>query len=231
MGTFGNLITNIQAHYNRLEIVTDGRTPFRFLPVWLLLSETTIKKKPADASPLLGGQLLQCILTGTNYPFTVYHSILTRIRAGEEINRIKAAIIKAVLIKNYYEREVTTVALNEQSSNKPYVLGRLFAVLERLQENANGSATIRSRYFASASANPGNVFPTLLKLSVHHTEKLDNAVFFEKLMTELLGRLDDVQPFPPVLNLESQGMFILGYYHQRQVFFTKKDKGEEPGNE
>jgi len=149
------------------------------------------------------------------------------IRAGEPINRTKAATIKAILIKNYKESEVTTVELNEQTGNKPYVLGRLFAALEQLQYRSSGgsiSATIRDRYFASACANPKNAFPTLLKLSMHHTAKLDNSTFFEKLKGELLCKLDTESPFPAALNMEDQGKFILGYYHQKQSFFTKKEE-------
>ena len=223
---FGDLICNIGSHYNRLSIVHDGRTPFNFLPTWLILSETTIKKSAKDAHPLLSGQLLYSVITGGNYPFTLYHAILTRIRAGEDINKTKAAVIKAVLIKNFKEEEVTTMALNELSTNKPYILGRLFSVLERLQERANGTATIRERYFSSACANPRLVFPTLLNLSMHHAAKLDNAVFYEKLKGTLLERLDDDVPFPPTFGLEEQGKFILGYYHQTQAFFTKKTDGE-----
>ena len=174
-GAFGDLIHNIGTHYERLEITGDGRTPFSFLPLWLILSETTVKKKAGDATPLLGGQTLRSILTNVDYPFTLYNAMLTRIRAGEPVNQTKAAVFKAALIKNFNEKEVTTVALNEQSEKKPYVLGRLFSVMERLQERANGSATIRERYFTSACANPGSVFPTLLNLSMHHAAKLDNA--------------------------------------------------------
>ena len=228
---FGNLIRNIQMHYDRLDITPDNRTPFTNLPAWLILSETTIKNSASDAAPLLGGQLLRCILTGANYPLTLMQAMLIRIRAGAEITQTKAAVIKAVLIKNLNEREVCTVALNEQSANKPYVLGRLFSCLERLQESANGTATIRERYFTSACANPGSVFPTLLKLSVHHTAKLDNAVFFEKLKGELLSRLDVETPFPAAFNLDNQGRFILGYYHQRQNFFAKKVKEEKQSDE
>lgn len=231
VGDFGDLIHKIKEHYARLEIIGDNKTPFNYLPLWLILSETTIKKKSGDANPLLGGQFLRSILVGTKYPFMLYHAMIMRIRASDEINKTKAAVVKAVLINNFNEREVTTVALNEKTDNKPYVLGRLFAVMERLQEKANGSATIRGRYFASACSNPGNVFPTLLSLSMHHSEKLDNAIFFEKLKTELLWKLDDDTPFPAVFNIDDQGKFILGYYHQTQWFFTKKEKEEGKANE
>jgi len=230
---FGNLIQNISEHYDRLEIVSDNRTPFRLIPLWLILSETTVKGSASDAQPLLAGQLLKSILTGVDYPLTLYNAIVNRIRAGAAVTQTKAAVIKAILTKNksFNESEVTTVSLNEKSMIKPYVLGRLFSVLERLQEKANGTATIQSRYFTSACINPGSVFPTLLRLSVHHSAKLDNPVFFEKLKTDLLGRLDDVIPFPTTLKLDDQGRFILGYYHQTHSFFTKKDKTGELINE
>jgi CRISPR-associated protein Csd1 len=234
--SFSNIITNIIEHYSRLEIVVPKSTKYRILPPWMLLSETTVKKSASDAVPLLGGQLLRSIVTGSAYPQTLYNAIMTRCRANEEIGRTKAAIIKAVLIRNYNEREVTTVSLNEQSNNRPYVLGRLFAVLERLQVQAAGgslNATIRDRYFASACANPKSVFPTLLKLSMHHSAKLGEGaeVYFEKIKTNLLGRLDETEPFPAALPLDDQGRFILGYYHQTQDFFVSKKDKEEKDND
>lgn len=226
--SFGNILKSNALHYSHMEIVKDTKQEkFPFLPPWIILSETTVTKKAGDATPLLGGQLFKAILSGSRYPMTLYHAILSRIRAGEDINKTKAAIVKAVLIRNYDEQEVTTVALNAETNSTPYTLGRLFSVLERLQEKANGSATIRERYFATACANPASVFPTILKLSMHHADKLNSAVFFEKLKTELLGKLESESPFPKALGLDDQGRFILGYYHQTQDFFTKKDKTEE----
>lgn len=221
--SFGNILRNVALHYKHMEIIKDSnQEKFPFIPPWIILSETTVTKKSGDATPLLGGQLLNAIISGSRYPMTLYNAILTRIRAGEDINKTKAAIVKAVLIRNYDEQEVKTVALNTEIKSTPYTLGRLFSVLERLQEKANGSATIRERYFATACANPASVFPTILKLSMHHADKLDNAVFFEKLKTELLGKLESESPFPKALSLDDQGRFILGYYHQTQDFFTKK---------
>ena len=228
---FANIIKHIDNHYNNLEIYSSRAERFNMLPYWLLLSETTVKKTAADSAPLIGGQLFSSIITGSRYPVTLYNAILSRVRAGEEVNRIKASVIKAVLIRNFNESEVATVSLNPDSTNLPYTLGRLFSVLERLQERANGSANIRERYFTSACANPGSVFPTLLKLSVHHSAKLDNAVFFEKSITELLGRLSDEAPFPAAQSLDDQGRFVLGYYHQTQDFFTPKKDKEMIGNE
>ena len=211
-----------------MEIVKSGQDKFKYVPIWVILSETTVTKKSADASPLLGGQLYRSIISNARYPTTLFQAILTRIRAGDEINKTKAAVIKAILIRNYNESEVTTVALNNQTDNKPYTLGRLFSTLEQLQQQASGgglNATIRDKYFTSACANPSNVFPTLLKLSNHHAAKLDDSRYFEILKSELLFKLDVDAPFPSALSLEDQGRFILGYYHQRQFFYTpKKDK-------
>jgi CRISPR-associated protein Csd1 len=230
---FGKIITNIIDHYLRMDIISDNRTPFDIIPLWLLLNETTVSKKSDDVSPLLGGQVLKSILTGADYPATLYNAMLTRIRAGEEVTKTKAAVFKAVLYKKYkedsIEREVTAVSLNVESKVKPYVLGRLFSVLEKLQKDSAGgslNATIRDKYFATACANPASVFPTLLRLSMHHSAKLDNSVYYEKLKTGLLGALDVENPFPAALTLDEQGIFILGYYHQTQFFYTPKNDKE-----
>jgi len=225
--TFGAIIKNLKAHYHNLEIITDNRTKFTHLPYWVILNETTVTKKADKVAPLLGGQFLHSIIKGTTYPLTLYNAILTRIRAGEDVNQTKAALIKAVLIKNFNDKEVTTVDLNQETNNKSYILGRLFAVLEQLQYRASSgglNSTIRDRYFTSACANPSNVFPTLLKLSIHHAAKLDNPTFYEKLKGELMVALDERNPFPKALPMEDQGRFILGYYHQRQSFFAKTTK-------
>ena len=227
--TFGRIVGNIKEHYDRLEIAGDYSKSYRYLPSWIILSETTVTNKASDANPLLSGQLIRAIMGGGDYPLTLYNAMLGRVKAGADINRAKAAAIKATLIKNFGEKEVATVALNELSDNRPYVLGRLFSVLERLQERANGSSSIRSRYFASACSNPSTAFPTLLSLSVHHAEKLDNAVFFEKLKGEIISRLDSESPFPAALSLDDQGRFIVGYYHQTQSFFAKRER--EDSNE
>ena len=232
--SFGNILRNNALHYQQMEIVSDSKQDkYPFIPPWIILSETTVSKKAGDATPLLGGQILNAIISGSRYPMTLYNAILIRIRAGENINKTKAAIVKAVLMRNYNEQEVTTVKLNEQTDNPPYVLGRLFATLEKLQKDAAGgnlNATIRDRYFATACANPASVFPTILKLSMHHSAKLNNSFFHEKLKTELLGKLDADNPFPKSLSLDDQGRFILGYYHQTQFFYTKQEKTEEETN-
>jgi CRISPR-associated protein Csd1 len=257
---FGDIMKNITRHYENLEIVRPKYDTTSYPTPWELLiettvdnrdkkveqlpcdnlmssSETTIDDKSKKVAPLLCGELMRSIVGGAKYPMSLYNAMLIRIRAGNKINRVKAAIIKAVLIRNYSatdkESEVATVSLNPDSNYPPYVLGRLFSVLEQLQQKAAGTklnTTIRDKYFASASTNPGSVFPTLLKLSMAHSAKLDNAnsVYFEKLKTELLGKLDADSPFPSVLGLDDQGRFIMGYYHQTQDFYIpKKDNNDQ----
>jgi CRISPR-associated protein Csd1 len=229
VSTFGSIIGKITNHYENLNIHSTRPDSFKYLPFWILLSETTVTGSASDAPPLLGGQLLNSIITGARYPALLLNAICIRIKGGGDINRSKAAIIKAVLIRNFNESEVTTVSLNNDSNNKPYVLGRLFSVLEQLQRNAAGgslNATIRDRYFASACANPGSVFPTLLKLSMHHASKAEYAIRYEKLKEDILGRLDSETPFPAALTLDDQGRFILGYYHQTQDFYTSNASKE-----
>ena len=114
------------------------------------------------------------------------------------------------------------MSLNQKSTDTAYSLGRLFAVMEALQQKANGTATIRSRYFASASANPKLVFPTLLNLSQHHIAKIDGR-YYDKQMEAILS---GVTEFPAAFNLEDQGKFVLGYYHQREFIYTKKEDKE-----
>ena len=119
------------------------------------------------------------------------------------------------------------MALDEKAANVPYVLGRLFAQLEKIQLDANPEtqATIKDRYFNSACATPAGIFPVLQKLSQHHLQKLPNAskIWHEKQLGDIMDLLTLIDnPFPKQLPLEQQGMFILGYYHQKQKLFEKK---------
>ncbi|MDR3310181.1 MAG: type I-C CRISPR-associated protein Cas8c/Csd1 [Oscillospiraceae bacterium] len=223
--SFGSVIGKLTEHYRNLEIYSSRDEKFKHIPYWILLAETTVKGSASDAAPLLGGQLINSIITGARYPAPLYNAILTRIRAGGDINRAKAAIIKAVLIRNFNEE--VSMALNPNSADTAYTLGRLFATIERLQHDANGASTVHNGYFSKACANPASAFPTLLKLSEHH--KVDKAglqIVYAKRKGELLDILDIEQtPFPAALSLEDQGRFILGYYHQTQDLYRSKEDG------
>jgi CRISPR-associated protein Csd1 len=190
----------------------------------MILNETVIKNaKDKKISPVLSKSLMNSIFTGRLYPSSLYNAIISRIRADRDINYKRAAIIKACLIRKYKLskiKEDITVSLNENSSSIPYQLGRLFAVLEKAQLEASNINTIKDRYFTSASATPASVFPVLLKLSLHHTAKGERTIYFEKLKGTILQMVDE---FPKHLSLDEQGEFILGYYHQTQSFYIKKE--------
>ena len=227
--SFGQFIRSVKAHYDRLEIVRPSFDPFDNIPVWRMLKETVIpnsrEKKPAAD---MAGDTLRAILTNTPYPATLLNGVTLRIRADREMNRTRAAILKAYYLKNsnpFVPEEVLTVSLNQDSNHEAYVLGRLFSVLEAIQSDANPgiNATIRDKYFSSASATPGVVFPTLVNLAQKHLRKLDEGkkIFYDKQLTELMSKLGET--YPNRMNLPQQGAFQLGYYHQTQYRFTKKE--------
>ena len=229
--SFGSILQKVVQHYKDLEIERQ-QNEFEYLPLWRLMAETVSPKSNDKAvSPLLSGSVLRSIFSGAPYPEALYSSVMVRIRAEREISRGKAAIIKACLIRKHnkkYEEELN-VSLNEQSKNGAYVLGRLFAVLEKAQQDANRGikSTIKDRYFTSACATPASVFPILLRLSHHHTSKSDYGYISERRIGELMEKLDvENNPFPTHLSLDDQGIFILGYYHQQKANYAKKEKEE-----
>ena len=227
--SFGQFIRSVKAHYDRLEIVRPSFDPFDNIPVWRMLKETvnpnSREKKPAAD---MAGDTLRVILTNTPYPTTLLNGVTLRIRADREMNRTRAAILKAYYLKNsnpFVPEEVLTVSLNPDSNNEAYILGRMFSVLEAIQSDAipGIKATIRDKYFSSASATPGVVFPTLVNLAQKHLRKLDEGkkIFYDKQLTELMSKLGET--YPNRMNLPQQGAFQLGYYHQTQYRFTKKE--------
>ena len=227
--TFGALMKNVRKHQEDLEIIKPAYDIKSELSLWWLLQET-VNQKSRDKTPhpQMVGDLGRAILQGAMYPATLYEQVQLRIRAERDVTRGRAAIIKAYLLRqpNFMHKEVLTVQLNEESNYQPYLLGRLFAVLEALQEKANPgiNATIRDRYFSSACATPAIVFPTLIRLSQAHLKKLDAGmrVYYDKQIGGLLQMFD--QSYPARLSLQDQGVFQLGYYHQTQKRFTKKEE-------
>lgn len=230
--SFGGLIEKIGKHYQDLSIEKQFKDEPNSFSVWRLLYETVpSESKDKAASPLLAGETMRSILQGLPYPRSLYNAIILRIRAEHKVNYFKASIIKGYLIRNENTKnkykEVLTMALNSESKNKAYVLGRLFAVLEKAQLDANPDikSTIKDRYFTSACATPSSVFPLLLRLSNHHIAKAEYGYVSENRIKELMDILDiENNPFPRNLSLEDQGIFILGYYHQKNTFFKKVGK-------
>lgn len=231
--TFGELMKNVAAHHKRLEIVGSR---FPLMPLWALLKETvnlnTTDKSP---SPVMAGAVARSVFSGSDYPASLLEATMLRIRAEHEITPGRAAILKAYYLAYYLKnpnslcpKEVLTVSLNPSSTNVPYTLGRLFSVYEAVQEAANPgiNATIKDKYFNSASATPAMIFPVLDNLAQKHLRKLNTAqkIFFDKQIGQLKNILGETNPAR--LSLPEQGSFNLGYYHQKEYRYTKKEEKE-----
>jgi CRISPR-associated protein Csd1 len=227
-GTVGEVVRNIETHFDDIKLVHGSKEQDR-LPLYRLLLSTALQGKSENITPNLAGEVMRAILGGTAYPQTLLSAAVRRTRAEQEVTYPRAAVIKAVLARSsrYYgktEKEVD-MALDESNTNKGYLLGRLFATLERAQASASPgiNATIRDRFYGGASSTPVAVFPHLMKLKNHHLAKIENVgarINLEKLIGRVLDGLDD---FPVHLDLADQGRFAIGYYHQVQEFFRKKE--------
>ncbi len=233
VGTVAALAKTIQQHFVDIEI---DRPPYEkpCLSVFRLLVATAVQNKSDNIPPNLGGELMQAILSGQRYPASLLQNAVRRIRAEREVTYPRAAILKAYLnrqnrtIQMSHEKEIA-VALDLSNRNSGYRLGCLFAVLEKAQEEANPglNATIRDRFYGSASATPVTVFPTLMKLKNHHLAKLQNPgrkVSFERLIGQIMEEVND---FPAHMSLGDQGRFAIGYYHQRQALFAKTTANQQ----
>ena len=226
--SFGKLMENVNAHYARLEI---AGAKYSILPLWALLNATVRDPKKQVPSPVVSGATVRAVFSGTPYPVSLMEAVLLRIRAERNITWGKAAIIKAYYLKNPHEdcpKEVLTVSLNEASTNPAYTLGRLFSVYEAVQQAANPgiNATIKDKYFNSAAAMPASIFPVLNNLCQKHLRKLDarQRVYYDKQIMKLKGVLNE--NYPARMTLAQQGSFDLGYYHQTQKRYTKKEEKE-----
>lgn len=233
--SFGNILKNLSDHYERMAIVKPEWEK-EYLSIQEMLMETGNNKlKDKKLVSNMASLVLRDILMDDRYPTGLYTEVLARIRAEQGgITYGRAAIIKAYLIKNYNMKEGEKyMGLNENCNEQAYVLGRLFAVLELIQKDANPgiNSTIKDRYFNSACATPASVFPILIKLKNSHLKKIERGstglkIQYEKTITELMGKLNMAETqigFPRRLSLEEQGKFMLGYYHQIQKRYEKKE--------
>lgn len=234
-GTLGELFGNLNQHFSQLRIIrqwdeTNSKNPEPLYPTaWSIIRETS--RDSDGIPPLLAGGLMRSILLGHSYPEALALAILRRSRVVEKnqhsdgskdnINYFRASFLKAWLLRNHHQ--IITEMLDESSNNNGYRLGRLFALLEKTQQDAlpGINATIRERFYSSASATPRAVFGRLLRTYPHHLAKLEGGQKFykEKLAQDILSEVKD---FPAHLSLQDQAQFALGYYHQRKAFFTPK---------
>ena len=245
--SFDAFVKHYQKHQERLNIVRPAFDERETLSMWALLRETVNpNSRDKSAQPQLVGEMLRAVLTGSLYPSALYTQTEICLRAEKEINRGKAAIIKAYLLRNIVEqqkdqthvyKEVLDVELNEQSTYLPYRLGRLFAVLEALQSEAfkdnnnrdsKPNTTIKDQFFSSACATPVVAFPIIVGRAQNHLRKLKAknkeglARYYSGMMDEIIGNFGE--SYPAHLSLEDQGIFQIGYYHQRQRMYAKKEE-------
>lgn len=227
--SFGRLMKNVNAHYERLEIVRPAYAKTNILPLWAMLRETVnLNSRDKSPSPAMAGAATRAVFSGGPYPASLLEAVMLRIRAERNITWGRAAIIKAYYLKNPHKdcpKEVLTVSLNEASTDTAYTLGRLFSVYEAVQQAANPgiNTTIKDKYFNSAAAMPAGIFPVLNNLYQKHLRKLDGRqrVYYDKQIMTLKGILGE--SYPMRMTLAQQGSFDLGYYHQTQKRYTKKE--------
>lgn len=233
VGTVAEMSARIRQHFEDLEIAhASFEKPY--LSLFRLLVATATQGKPENIPPNLAGEFMRAILAGLLYPQTLLQAAVRRIRAEREVTYPRAALIKACINRQArysppnQEKEIA-VSLDDSNTNPGYRIGRLFAALEKVQEEAvNPSATIRDRFYGAASSTPVTVFANLMKLKNHHLSKMEEGRkrYFEKLIGQIMS---DINDFPAHLSLADQGRFAIGYYHQRQAFYTKSEtttKGE-----
>lgn len=220
----------ILRHFDDMEIIDTRKDRKPYMGIKDILSAVTLGGKQSEATPNLPESIIKSIFLGTPYPYILLSACIRRIRAesgdGNAARITRIAIIKAFLNRQNVNDKRMEIMLDKRNTNQGYLCGRLFAVLDRIQEDANGISSIRERYMNAASSTPSSVFATILNLSSHHLENLSNEgkkVFYEKLKQEIIDKISS-DGFPAHLDLQDQGRFFVGYYHQRQDFFNKKEE-------
>jgi len=230
VSTVSEMAARVREHFADTKI-GHGPKDRDTIPLKRLLKSVAAQEEEENIPPNVAGETMRAILTGLPYPQTLLQGAIRRIRAEHEITHPRAALIKACInratrFQNQKQQEEMHVSLDKSNTNVGYRMGRLFATLEKIQQEASPgiNATIRDKFYGAASSTPVTVFGNLMRLKNHHLAKLEHAgrrVFFERLLGEII---DAVRDFPPHLQLEDQGRFAVGYYHQVQDFYSKKNR-------
>ncbi|WP_301668550.1 type I-C CRISPR-associated protein Cas8c/Csd1 [Neisseria basseii] len=227
--TVAALSESIAAWYDDLQMVRGENSPYpEYMPLPRLLGNLVLDGKMENLPSDLIAQITDAALNNRVLPVSLLQAALRRNKAEQKITYGRASLLKAYInrairagrLKNMKE---LTMSLDRNRQDIGYVLGRLFAVLEKTQAEANPglNATIADRYFGSASSTPIAVFGTLMRLLPHHLTKLEFEGRAVQLQWEIRQILEHCQRFPNHLNLEQQGLFAIGYYHETQFLFTK----------
>ncbi len=235
VSTIEEFAVKIKKHFDDFQIIKPPKEP-EYYSLWRILVNVASQDKSENIPPNIAGEFMRSILSGTPYPATLLQAALRRIHSDTE-NRVKpvrAAIIKAYLNRYYRihsssNHKEILMSLDETNPSPGYQFGRLFAVLEKCQRDALGkeiNSTIADRYYSSASSTPAVVFPILMRMNQHHLSKIESdkiKMFNRKLIESIMQHVDD---FKAHLDLHEQSRFAIGYYHQKQDFFNKKDNSE-----
>lgn len=222
---FGKIFGNVALH--QADMFIDGSKGN--IPLWRIMKEIKSPKSTNEKTPPpLISAVFQAALSGGKYPESLLETAVRRVKTDKSVNYVRAGIIKACINRKsriYKNKEELKLALDVENNDQAYLCGRLFAMLERIQNNASTSElnrTIKDSYFSSACAKPADIFPRLMKLAQYHLKKDDYGIIDNKIVGEIMEKLGD--EFPQTLSLNDQGKFIIGYYHQYQSFFKKSDK-------
>jgi CRISPR-associated protein Cas8c/Csd1, subtype I-C/DVULG len=232
VGKVSDIAGNIATHFNDLMIIRNKNDEREFFSLFNLLTQVAAQFKMDNVPPNLVSSVMVSIINGTPYPSTLQQQCICRIRAEQEVGYIRAAILKAYINrktrfnKNINEKEIT-MALDIENKNQGYLCGRLFAILEKIQEDAQPgiNTTIKDRFYGAASSTPVAVFSRLLNMSNHHLEKLNSGkkIYYEKIIQGIMAGISS-DGLPTNLSLDDQSRFAIGYYHQRQdLFISKKE--------
>lgn len=220
----------ILCHFEDMEITVPAQGKPLNVGLHALVSSVSPTGKTGDAPPNLPEAVMKSIFQGMPYPYTLYAGCLRRIQAEQTVGQTRAAILKGYLNRINHTQKIHAM-LDKDNNNLGYLCGRLFAVADKMQEEAGAPRSIKDRFLSSACATPAMVFPTILKLSAYHAEKLSvgRNIDFERIKQEILDKVP-ADGLPKQLDLQDQGRFFVGYYHQRQNLFTKKNKTETEEN-
>ena len=219
----------ILRHFEDMDIVDTRKEKKPYMGLKSILATVTLGGKSSEATPNLPDAVIKSIFQGLPYPDTLYHSCLRRIRAEQAVSITRAAILKAYLNRKYTNQKPIQIMLDKENTNQGYLCGRLFAVIDKLQNDANHIHSIRERYMNAASSTPATVFATILNLSAIHANNLNNEgsrIFYDKLKQEIISKIN-ADGFPSHLDLQDQGRFFVGYYQQMQSFFLTETKQTE----
>ena len=227
---FGVILEHVAAHQKDIRILEKQKPVSMY---WIQKQLVSPKSKDAKVPPPLIAGLFASILNGTRYPDALLATVIARVKTDtdetqqKKVNHIRAGLIKGCLNRKAKKEEIT-MSLNLDNTNQAYLCGRLFAVLEKIQQDASGgnlNRTIKDSYFSSACSKPATVFPKLIQLSQNHLKKVEYVLFYQKLCGDIIYQLEDA--FPSTLSLDEQGKFIIGYYQQNKALYAKKEKQQE----